>query len=110
MKKSGHSYFLRITEQRRAVVKEVVNEVSLCLHRTSLPHLSSTNHVNMELYRVLSIVTTFWEVHGNAVQSSIWPLHAFRGSAIASHPPYGASDQMSSINWLLEYVTVLRLI
>jgi hypothetical protein len=42
---------------RRAVVKEVVNEVSLCLYRMYRPHLPSTNHVNAELYGALRIVT-----------------------------------------------------
>ena len=53
--------------QRRAVVKEVVKEVSLCLYRTFRPHLLSTNHVNAELYRALCIVIKV-EVHGDALR------------------------------------------
>ena len=42
------------------------------------------------------------EAHRAAVRSSIWPLSASRGAAIASHHPYGASDHVvrSSINCL----------
>ena len=52
-------YFLHFAEQGRAVVKEVVKEVSFCLYRISRPHLPSTNHVNAELHGALRIITTF---------------------------------------------------
>lgn len=44
-----------------------------------------------------------WEMHGEAVWSLIWPLHASGGSAIPSQSPYKASDHIfrSSINSLL---------
>ena len=48
-----------------------------------------------------------WEAHGDAVQSSTWPLHASSGgSAITSHPPYEASDRIfrSCINMSLSQV------
>jgi hypothetical protein len=50
---------LLFAEQSRAVVKEVVKEVSLCLYWTSRPHLPLTNHVNAELYGALRIVSKF---------------------------------------------------
>ena len=53
---------------------ELLKKVSLCLYWTSLPHVSSTNHVNAELTRAIE-----------AVWSSIWPLHVTRGPTIASH-------------------------
>lgn len=56
---SGLSYFLRLAEQGRAIVKEVVKEVSLYLYRTYRPHLPSTNHAIVELYGALCIVTKF---------------------------------------------------
>jgi hypothetical protein len=45
-----------------------------------------------------------WEAHGEAVRSSIWPLHASRGSAIVSQPPYRASDHIfgASLNCFLK--------
>ena len=55
LQKSGHSHFLRFTEQPKAVLKEV----SLCLYRTSRPDLPSPNHVNAEPYGALRIVTEF---------------------------------------------------
>jgi hypothetical protein len=44
-----------------------------------------------------------WEAHGDEVQNLSWTLHASGGSAITSHPSYGAYDHTfeSSINWLL---------
>lgn len=74
-------------------------------------HLSSTNHVIAELYRAKRShlhCYKMWEAHSDVWQTSIWPLHASGGSAIASHPPYGASDHIygSSINWLLRSAVI----
>ena len=91
--KSGHSYLLRFMEQYRAVVKEV-----------SLGGTSCVNTImSMQSYTEPSTFYTIWDAHGDALQSSIWPLHASGGSAIASHPPYGASNHIfgSSLSWVL---------
>lgn len=99
LQKSGHSYLLRFAEQCRAVVKEAV---SLCLYRTSRPHLPSTNHVNAELYGALHIVTKFG-------RCTVMRYRAWFGLCMSlealhcPHPPYGDSDHIfgSSINCLL---------
>jgi hypothetical protein len=84
---------------RRAVVKEVY----LYLFRTSRPQLTSTNHMKAELYGALCNCYNTWEVHGNAVRSSIWLLHASGSPAIESHHPYDASDHIfkSKRKWSL---------
>ena len=58
LQKSEHSYFLRFTEQGRAVVKEDIKEGEFVFIQDPSP-LLSTNHVNAELYRALRIVTKF---------------------------------------------------
>ena len=86
----------------RAVVKEVVKEMRLCLSRTSCPHLPSTNHVNVELYGALCIVTHFERhtvVRYEAQFGLCMPPEASQlRHTINTEPPTTLSDQ---VNWLL---------
>ena len=105
LQKSGHSYLLHFTEQCRVVLKEVI----LCLYKISHP----TVNQSCQCWATQSPqhCYTIWEVHGTEVKSSIWPLQAAGGSAIASHRPFWASDHIfgSSINGLLGYISYVYL-
>jgi hypothetical protein len=101
LNQSGHSYFFHFVEQRRSAEQSgyELSRKWVCVHTgPPAPHLLSTYHVNAELYGALRIVTKFGR--HMAMLYLIWPLHASRGSAIASHPPYCAFDHIfgSSIN------------
>ena len=105
LQKSGHSYFLHFAEQRRALelscVKEVVKEVSLFIQDV-MPPLTINQSCQCGAIPKPPHCYKIWEVWCDAVQSSIWPLHASGGSAIVSHPPYRALNHIfrSSIHLL----------
>ena len=94
---SEQTCLLRFAAQRRAVVKEVVKDVSLCLYRTSHSHLPSTNHVNAELYGALRIVsklernTAMW--YGDQFGLCVPPEAPQLRHTIHFAPPATFSDQ-----------------
>jgi hypothetical protein len=57
----------------------------LWLYKTFRP-LPTVNQSAKWSYMGPSSLLKIWEAYGDAVWSAIWPLHAFGGSAIVSHP------------------------
>ena len=74
----ARAFILLALPQRRAVVKEVVKEVSLCLYRTSRLHLLSTG-APRNLQNITGAQRCGTEL--------IWPLRAPGGFEITSHRP-----------------------